>query len=60
MVRILSRYPAERIKVPCNAWFTYPLGSHPHQSLVTAVRFIVSKTPGFGSSLTAITVRAGR
>ena len=31
-----------------------------HHSLVTAVRFIVSKTPCFGSSLTPITVRAGR
>ena len=35
-----------------------PLDS-PH-SLATAVRFMVSKTPGFGSSLTPITVRAGR
>lgn len=60
MVRIRSRSPAERSKVRCNAWLAHPLGPHPHQSLVTAVRFIVSKTPGFGSSLTAITVRAGR
>jgi hypothetical protein len=29
-------------------------------NLVTAIRFIVSKTPGSGSSLTATTVRALR
>ena len=30
------------------------------QSRVTAVRFIVRRTPGFGSSATPMTVRAGR
>ena len=29
-------------------------------ALVTAVRFMVSRTPGLGSSLTPTTVRAGR
>jgi hypothetical protein len=32
----------------------------PLYARVTAVRFMVSSTPGFGSSLTATTVRAGR
>ena len=39
--------------------FRIMLGSD-HRARVTAVRFIVSSTPGFGSSLTDTTVRAGR
>ena len=59
-------------RAPSGAMTSYsrrpPLSSGGHSrtpdgsaySAVTAVRFIVSRTPGFGSSRTPITVRAGR
>ena len=40
-------------------WISY-LRFRVSARLVTAVRFIVSNTPGLGNSLTATTVRAGR
>ncbi len=54
---VIGRAFARPVAQRATYWFIR--GSPDHGSLVTAVRFIVSNTPGLGSSRTEMTVRAG-